>query len=252
MSESVLNTIDLAWGKFVLHRLPPPKKDRLLTRSDVGAEITEFFRKFYGIAEDVRVRTEYANIDSPAHVLIRKKDYLIRVDEKYKGWHDAEAAMLAHEMVHVLMAEIGVEGRNRLEDEIFTDSFAVFLGTALISNFNTSVDFYKDGAWVNRMGYLDRGSRLYSMARFVTEASIEIPRQASGSWRAADLGGLELSAKTLLKRRAMAARPPKKTPGGWACQRCGSSLDIQGNTLSCPECGSSHLKRWLGFKSVVC
>lgn len=241
----VFNTIDLAWAKYARSGLPHPSAQRLLKRGDIPSSLVDFFRGFYSLAQDVSIKVEYANLDNPGHVMILPKNYLIRLNESYRGWHDAEAAIMAHEMVHVLMGDLGIEGRTRLEDEIFTDSFAVFLGTALVSNFSSSVDFYADGALVNRLGYLKKNERSYALARFVREAGMTPPSHPGGEWRMSDLSGLKASLSLLDARRdAVFSRRPPKHPGS-PCARCAAETEKLGEgVLGCPLCGAEWKKGW--------
>jgi hypothetical protein len=232
-----LDTLDLAWGMYVRSSLPSPSNQRLLTRSSVPLDTVGFFKKFYDIPNSVSVIKEYANLDNPGHVTITPPTYKIRINEVYRGWHDAEASIIAHEMVHVLMDVLGVEGKTRWEDEMFTDAFAVFLGTALISNFRTSVDFYNDQTLVGRMGYLNFEERYYAMARFVSHAQIGVPSRPVGEWRMADLEGMEHSLRILKSRQLQAKKSnPKKSS---ECTRCGTPLERSAEKMiDCLGCGA--------------
>jgi hypothetical protein len=250
-ARPAFDTLDLAWGIYARSSLPRPSPDRFLTRSSLPADTVEFFRRFYGIPDSVGVKKEYANLDNPGHVTITPPVYKIRINEIYRGWHDAEASIIAHEMVHVLMSHTGIEGKTRWEDEMFTDAFAVFLGTALVSNFRTSVDFYEKQTLIGRMGYLNFEERYYVMARFVSEAKIEIPSRPMGEWRAADLDGMERSLDVLSSRQRLvqSAKLNKKLE----CPRCSSRLDPPREKLiDCNACGAQWKTGLWGYSCQIC
>lgn len=249
------DTLDLAWGIFTSKNLPSPTPARLLARGDIPSDSISFFMDFYGIPQKASVEKVYANLDHPGHVTISPPNYIMRINSIYQGWHDAESSIIAHELIHVLMSEMSMEGRNRWEDEIFTDAFAVFLGAGLIANFQVSVDFYKDSSMVKSMGYLDYRERSYALARFVLESGMTPPSAPAGAWRSADLGGLKSATSTLLKRK-QSSRIIKTSSTEFLCPRCQSVLEIndkksERNFVSCQECGMRWVKKLFGYKCLV-
>lgn len=215
-----------------------------------------FFMQFYKLPSSIRVKREYANLDHPAHVTITPPDYTMRIDSTYKGWHDAESSIISHELIHVLMNQMGIAGRTTWEDEMFTDAFAVFLGAGLIANFRVSVDFYKDNALVKSMGYLDPRERAYALSRFILESGMEVPSHPQGPWRTSDISGLREAVDRLLLRRQK-RKMAKQGSGEYTCPRCVNSLDLKKISPSpenvwCAECGMSWRKGLMGYKCVVC
>ena len=251
-----LDTLDLAWGIFVSKNLPLPTSKRLLARGDIPVDALRFFLDFYGISPDVSVRKEYANLNHPAHVTITPPNYTMRINSIYSGWHDAESSIISHEMVHVLMSEMKIEGRTRWEDEIFTDAFAVFLGAGLIANFRVSVDFYKDSSFVKSMGYLNYEERSYALSRFMMHAGMTPPPNPSGPWRNLDLAGLLAGGKTL-RYRASKAKIKKTITGERECPRCGCELPTpspssKDKLVLCAECGMGWKPGIFGHRCVIC
>lgn len=250
------DTLDLAWGIFVSKKLPCPASSRLLARADVPSDALGFFLDFYKIPKTASVRKVYANLDHPAHVTITPPNYTMRINSIYQGWHDAESSIISHELIHVLMSEMSIEGRTTWEDEIFTDAFAVFLGAPLIANFHVSVDFYKDSSMVKKMGYLDFKERSYALARFVVESGMSPPSRPSGAWRSADLNGLEGSID-ILTRRKKTTKIRKNLESGFVCPRCQAVIqeplpNSRNALLFCEECGMGWEKGFWGYKCTVC
>jgi hypothetical protein len=247
------NTIDLAWSFFVRKSLPKPSAERLLARSRIPQNAMGFFKDFYNIPASVSVVKEYANLDNPGHVTITPPHYIMRINSIYQGWHDAESSIISHELVHVLMNEISVEGRTRWEDEIFTDTFAVFLGAGLIANFKVSVDFYKDSTMIRSMGYLNQQERAYALARFIDEAGITLPEHPSGEWRSSDLEGIRQSL-LILRKRKTTNQIKKNHSSGLVCPRCESPCSFFEKKpsifVSCQECGLLWKKGWWSYRCV--
>lgn len=255
-TRPAFDTLDLAWGIFASKNLPLPSSKRLLARGDIPADALQFFLDFYKISPDVSVKKEYVNLDHPAHVTITPPNYTMRINSVYNGWHDAESSIISHELVHVLMSEMKIEGRTRWEDEIFTDAFAVFLGAGLIANFRVSVDFYKDSSLVKSMGYLNYEERSYALSRFMLQANMSPPSHPSGPWRNLDIVGLRSAQKTLTAR-ATKAKIKKTTSNTRSCPRCGCELAASNSStrdrlILCAECGMGWQPGVFGYRCVIC
>ncbi len=230
--------------------LPAPSSSRFLLRGSIRSNPLEFFREHYKIPESARISLEFANIPNPGYVVVLPSlQFSIVLNSAYQGWHDAETAVLSHEMAHVVMKCRGFTSGDRDLEEIYTDSFAVFLGSGLLANFSESVEYYASGSLSMRLGYLDRQSRLYAMALFLVESGLPVPGQPSGPWRASDLQGLSRAHSLLLARRLSRNRlSNKKSP---ECPSCQVELGVIGRVASCPLCLSQWIRGFWGWKPSV-
>lgn len=241
--------VDGAWAVYRALALPPPSPSRLIARGAVPADHLSFFREHYGIPSDVSVRVSYANLPNPGHVVVNsRRSFEIALSSSYKGWHDAEAAVLAHEMTHVVMKVHGFRSSDRFMEEVYTDSFAVFLGSCLLSNFSESVDFYASTAVSMRLGYLDPQERAYAVALFLAAARLPLPSKPSGSWRRSDLVGLTEVMSTVEARSAAAERPPK--PPHRICPRCAEKTEELEGVVQCGLCLAAWKRGFWGWRSA--
>lgn len=194
-----------------------------------------FFREHYRIPDEVSVKVSYANLPNPGHVVVSsRQSFEISINSSYRGWHDAEAAVMAHEMTHVVMKVHGFWSDDRFMEEVYTDSFAVFLGSCLLSNFSESVDFYANQSLSMRLGYLDPRERAYAVAVFLTAAGLTPPRQPSGPWRRTDLAGLEETMQAATQRTTAASTAPRSPL--LLCPRCATQTECTDGILHCPLC----------------
>lgn len=254
-APSELDAVDLAWSLYRKANLPSPAPPRLLFRGAVPSNKLDFISKHYAIPVNTKIFLDYQRIEHPGHVTVSKfQPFRITINSAYEGWHDAEAAVLSHELCHVVMEVNGIRGRSTPENELFTDSFCIFLGAGLVSRFSESVDFYADGASTRRLGYLNEKQRAYAMSIFLKKSGIPISSDLiRQGWRRADLDGLEWASAQLKGREDLASSPPLRQGRIHFCPRCGTELEPapEGRTLSCKNCGPSWTKGFLSYKRTI-
>jgi len=72
----------------------------------------------------------FRDIENPGRVELtpEEDDYLVDLRSKYRNDHRDVAAILAHEITHVFLHRHGIRMADTLENEILTDTTAVYLG----------------------------------------------------------------------------------------------------------------------------
>lgn len=248
--QRTIAMIDGAWSAYRHLRLPPPHHSRLLTRSAVPLDRLSFFRNHYRIPGEVSIKVGYLNLPNPGHVIVRSRaEYEISINSSYRGWHDAEAAVMAHEMTHVVMKIHGFSTADRFMEEVYTDAFSIFLGSCLLSNFSESVDSYGAQSLSMRLGYLTPAARAYATAIFLTEADMAPPSSPKGPWRHSDLADLRPGMIEVSRRASMSPAQPRLPLQ--ICPRCGEAVQDFGGTLCCQLCLASWKRGFWGWKPAV-
>lgn len=247
MADRNLSMIDGAWAVYRALHLPPPSPARLIARGSVPADHLSFFRGHYQIPPHVSINVAYANLPNPGHVVVSSRhSFEIAINSSYRGWAAAEAAVMAHEMAHVVMKVLGFQSEDRFMEEVYTDSFAVFLGSCLLSNFNESVDFYGSQALSMRLGYLEPAERAYASAIFLSAAGILPPSTPGGPWRHADLKGLDDALSTVETRSSAVLTSPR--PPLNLCPRCAIPVPPVDGVAQCEVCLASWRKGFWGWR----
>jgi len=76
----------------------------------------------------------FRDIENPGRVeLTPEDDYLVDLNSKYRNDPRDIAAILAHEVTHVFLYRHGIRMTDTLENEILTDTTAVYLGVGWLS-----------------------------------------------------------------------------------------------------------------------
>jgi len=244
-----LSQIDAAWITYKRMGLPSPAASRLVTRGSVPEDHLEFFREHYAIPSRTRIGLEFANLPNPGYVRVfSPRDFLIVLNSSYRGWHDAETAVLSHEMAHVVMKVQHFSSEDRALEEVYTDAFAVFLGSGLLANFAESVEHYNTGTMLMRLGYLDKLSRSYAMSVFLSAANISHPDHPSGAWRNSDLQGLDMSCELLKSRNVARSRLSRANPP--TCPVCQILLTVCDRQATCPRCLHCWSRGLIGWREI--
>ncbi len=245
-SLSVIAMVDAAWAIYSSLPLPLPTPSRLLPRGSVPSEPLEFFRHHYAIPNDVEMGVSYGNLPNPGYVrVLSSRRFEIVINSSYRGWHDAEAAVLSHEMSHVVMKVHGFNKDDRFREEIYTDSFAIFLGSCLLANFSESVDFYAEHTLSMRLGYLRPKERDYAVSVFLHAAGLPVPLSPCPPWRRSDMCGLSPATEEL--RRRLSKRELHFRTMPLSCPVCEHSSAISGSLAYCINCAACWRKgfwRW--------
>lgn len=77
----------------------------------------------------------FRDMENPGQVeLSSEDDYLVDLNNKYRNDHRDIAAILAHEITHVFLHRHGIQVPDTLENEILTDTAAVYLGVGWLSS----------------------------------------------------------------------------------------------------------------------
>jgi hypothetical protein len=229
-------------GKNVLSQHPvqkPPSVD--LPRGEYAKKLILIAGQRFGVALP-RIAVRFSQLEGKHAGMVRQRGGTWYVDLAHEYADDdlALAAIIAHEMAHVVLLNARVFLQSEQRNEELTDATAVLagFGPLLLDAYwreEVEVTEQQVNARVHRLGYLPPAGVLYLTAIQLEIAGLPAPllRQKVAGWLASELSSVE--------QLWSAWRALNSTAESYPCFACGIRMRLPAVAgavrLTCPCCG---------------